>query len=519
MIYRTHSRHRNLRQSRRHRVFVCTLLLALCAGAFAIGIIPAAVADIPTNAADIPAADTDTAAETTTLAPGAAGPIYSPAPAANGFGTGRFNNSVTRAEADADDDGVIHVGVVLPLTGPQAEVAERARRGFALGVEEINAAGRPEGARLQFHYLDSAGTPDGARRAVAGAIEKFPELLLLTGGITRPEATAAAKVADEEGLPFIVSSARISRRRAGGYDSSGIFQLAPPAAARFAALEQLATGNGDIVRLAILFTGDICATEEARRLRAAGAGLNVDLAVWQHFSANRRHLDDLARHLEENPVEIVFACGAPTAVAPLVRVIGERFPNLPVTVFGAAFADPDWLRQLGPAAGNVQVCCRWSPFLSLPGSDAFAAAYTLRYNELPGVFAAEAHAAAHLIGAAVAAGSRRDRAEIIRQLEYMALPTVIGEVRFTAADTPADNGTTAAGIFHNRRPWHLLAWNGVSLEPVDGLAVYTPPAPELETVPETMPATGRDHGGAQPLPRQSTVNPETASHSVSSHFQ
>jgi branched-chain amino acid transport system substrate-binding protein len=470
MIYRPHSHHRDHRRSRRQRLFLCFLLLALGVGAVASGIIPAAAENIPINAAE-----TDSKAETRTSAPGAAGPVYDPVSAADGFDAESSDNDTVRPNASSDDAGIIHVGVVLPLTGLHGEIAERARRGFALAAEEINAAGLPHGARLRFHYLDSAGTPEGARQAVTAAIEGIPALALLTGGLTRPEAGAAARVAAAHGLPFLVSSARIDGLQVG--HSAGIFQLAPPAATRFAALEQLATESEEIIRLAILFTNDICATEVARRLRAASADLDVDLAVWQRFTANRRQLEELAGHLEDNPVEIVFACGDPADVALLVQVIGERFPALPITVFGAAFADPDWLRNLAPAAGKVQVCCRWSPFLSLPGSDDFTAAYTQRYDALPDTCAAEAHAAARIIGTVLASGVNRRGAEIARQLAYMTLPTVIGEIRFTAVDTPADNGTTDAGIFYNRRPWHLLAWNGVNLEPSERLAVYTPPAP------------------------------------------
>jgi branched-chain amino acid transport system substrate-binding protein len=75
----------------------------------------------------------------------------------------------------------IKVGIVLPITGPQAKFGEIERLSFEMAVEEINAKGGVQGKMIELLIEDDTGKPDVGRSAAEKLISQN-KVVMLGGG-------------------------------------------------------------------------------------------------------------------------------------------------------------------------------------------------------------------------------------------------------------------------------------------------------------------------------------------------
>lgn len=104
------------------------------------------------------------------------------------------------------------IGVILPLTGKNARVAQRVLRGVQLGLG-LNGKGAASSFRLA--VVDSEGSPELARKGVERLLED-DNVIAIIGGLMGKTAPAEAAQATELGVPMISLSLR-----------SGITEMGP----------------------------------------------------------------------------------------------------------------------------------------------------------------------------------------------------------------------------------------------------------------------------------------------------
>jgi ABC-type branched-subunit amino acid transport system substrate-binding protein len=94
------------------------------------------------------------------------------------------------------------VGVVLPLSGKNAPVGQRALRGLEMGLG-LNIPG----SNFKLAVMDSEGNPDSARRGVEKLV-KEDNVIAIVGSLLSKTAPAVASKSDELGVPSIALSQR-----------------------------------------------------------------------------------------------------------------------------------------------------------------------------------------------------------------------------------------------------------------------------------------------------------------------
>jgi len=96
-------------------------------------------------------------------------------------------------------EGPVYIGVLLPLTGTQAVMAEDLQEGFLIAQEQINAAGGVLGRRLELIIEDTETRPapgmDAARKLVE--VDKVP---VITGGFSSGVMLPIAAYCQERGI-------------------------------------------------------------------------------------------------------------------------------------------------------------------------------------------------------------------------------------------------------------------------------------------------------------------------------
>jgi len=99
----------------------------------------------------------------------------------------------------AAEQGPVKIGVLLPLTGTQAVMAEDLQEGFLIAQEQINAAGGVLGRRLELIIEDTETRPtpgmDAARKLVE--LDRVP---VITGGFSSGVMLPIAEYCQERGI-------------------------------------------------------------------------------------------------------------------------------------------------------------------------------------------------------------------------------------------------------------------------------------------------------------------------------
>src|SRR5205085_5291064 len=102
--------------------------------------------------------------------------------------------------AQAPRPGAIHIGLLLPLTGPDSARAKSAEEGVRLAAEEVNTAGGVLNRQLDIIVRDSQGTPETATSATRQLIND-DLLTVIIGDLTTVPTLAAADECQRNRIP------------------------------------------------------------------------------------------------------------------------------------------------------------------------------------------------------------------------------------------------------------------------------------------------------------------------------
>lgn len=145
------------------------------------------------------------------------------------------------------------VGVVLPLSGRNAAVGQRALRGLEMGLGL-----HLPGSAFSLAVMDSEGNPDSARRGVERLV-KEDNVISIVGSLLSRTAPAVASKADELGVPNIALSQRSGLTEIG----PTVFRNSLTSGMQVRALVRTSMENLGMKKFAILYPNDSYGVEFA----------------------------------------------------------------------------------------------------------------------------------------------------------------------------------------------------------------------------------------------------------------
>lgn len=143
------------------------------------------------------------------------------------------------------------VGVVVPLSGRNAPVGQRALRGLEMGLG-IHIPG----SGFKLAVMDSEGNPDSARRGVERLV-KEDNVIAVVGSLLSKTAPAVAAKSDELGVPSIALSQRSGLTEIG----PTVFRNSLTSGMQVRALVRTAMEDLGMKKFAILYPNDPYGTE------------------------------------------------------------------------------------------------------------------------------------------------------------------------------------------------------------------------------------------------------------------
>lgn len=311
----------------------------------------------------------------------------------------------------------VNVGVIVPLSGANAQFGINSRNGIQLVADEINANGgiaSMGGAKINLVIADSTSNPTQAA-TVAQRMMSQDNVVAVLGAFASSLTLGISEVTERRGVPLLTMSFS-DEITARGFQN--VFQVVSVGsqigAATFNYTRALAADAGETLeRIAIMYEDTAYGTSQSAGLRKSAADAGIEIVMDEAYPLGITDVSPLINQLRRSDAQVVFPVSYLNDSLLIVRAMRQQGVTIPTVGGAAGYIIPDFRDGLGELADNV---------LSIsPAAYDQSPEYTERFRERFGYFMvheAQEHAACMgcLYSALEAAGTA-DRAAIREQLQ------------------------------------------------------------------------------------------------------
>jgi branched-chain amino acid transport system substrate-binding protein len=377
------------------------------------------------------------------------------------------------SQASAAD--TIKVGIVLPLTGPQAKFGEIEKQSFDMALEEINESGGVKGKTLEFIMEDDTGRPEVGRSVVEKLITK-DKVVMLGGGYSSSVTFGVAGVAQQNRIPFLVNTGSADKITEQGWDY--IFRLNPPVSEYASGVE---TFLAEVVKpktAVILHENSLFGTKGAKSFNESCEKLGIKVLMTEGYEHGGIDFKPVLIKVKQQNPDIVYMISYIMDASLLMRQARELKLTPKLFIGGAAgFTLPEFNQNAGKAANYVVSATLWHQVLPLPGAMDYFTKFKARYNKDTEYHGAEAYAAAYVIKDVLSRAKSFSPEDIKQALSETKLMTVFGPVKFISYDKKTNQNKLTTYVVQWQDGKLQLIWpkdlaNAKYVYPVDWLKTW-----------------------------------------------
>ncbi|WP_333835229.1 ABC transporter substrate-binding protein, partial [Rubrimonas sp.] len=251
----------------------------------------------------------------------------------------------------------INIGVIQPLSGPNAQFGINSRNGIQLVADEINAAGGIQsmgGAQINLIIADATSNPTQAA-TVAQRMMSQDNVVAVLGAFASSLTLAISEVTERRGVPLMTMSFsdEITGR---GFEN--VFQVVSVGsaigAAQFQYTRQLAERNGrPLERIAIMYEDTAYGTSQSAGLRAGAAEAGIEIAMDEAYPLGITDVSPLINQLRRSGAQAVFPVSYLNDSLLIVRSMRQQGIEIPTIGGAAGYIIPDFRDGLGALSDNV----------------------------------------------------------------------------------------------------------------------------------------------------------------------
>ena len=253
--------------------------------------------------------------------------------------------------------GSVNVGVILPLSGANAQFGINARNGIQLAADQINAAGGIKslgGAKINLIVADSTSTPTTAVN-VAQRLLTQNDVVAILGAFVSTLTIAISEVTERRGIPLLTMSFadQITGR---GFEN--IFQVVAKASvigkAQFDDTLAIAAASGQkLERIAIMYEDTAYGTSQAGGLRTGAKNAGVQVVMDEAYPLGITDITPLINKLRSSGAQAVFPVSYLNDSLLIIRAMRQQGITIPAIGGAAGYVIPDFAKGLGEYAEGV----------------------------------------------------------------------------------------------------------------------------------------------------------------------
>jgi len=338
--------------------------------------------------------------------------------------------------------GPLKVGVLLPLTGHQAKFGEMEKNSFELAKAKINAARAKAGQdTIQFVYEDDTGKPDVGRAAMEKLVN-VNKVIMVTGGYSSSVTFAAAAVAQQYRIPFLVNTGSVDKitqpedfnLTTNDGDKFYIYRLNPPVSEYASGLEGLLAEVVKPKTVFIIHENTAFGTKGAKAFQKSADKLGIKVLDVQSYSAGTVDFKPMLSNAKKMKPDMIYMISYVMDAAQLMKQAREI--NMQPKLFvgaGAGFTMPAFKENAGVASRRVVSATLWHQALPIPGAKEYFDTYVKKFDKSPDYHGAEAYAAATVVDNVLQRCKGKYDAQTVKKaLDATDMMTIFAPVKFTA---------------------------------------------------------------------------------------
>lgn len=326
----------------------------------------------------------------------------------------------------------IKLGIVAPMSGPNARYGGFSLNGAQLAVKDINDAGGIDGAKIELFSADSQGTPVEGVSATRRLIDQDGVDFII--GDVSSSVTLAMQPVAEDAEVLLLNAASSNPKityQAGVGGFKWTFRNYPTDENRALIVAKYAAEQRGFTKFAVLSVDSDYGRSAITFTKKYLPGFKGEILSEDYYKEGEVDFRSVLAKIRDNGAEAIILYGLADTTPIIARQMLELGLAGKVTLIGNGEFNTEKTIKSAPKAmeGAVEAAA-WLPQFDSPASKAFVEEFTKTYNEAPNNHAYVHWDTVNLLAKAIKEAGSADKVKVRDALSKIKYQSPVGEVTF-----------------------------------------------------------------------------------------
>jgi branched-chain amino acid transport system substrate-binding protein len=330
------------------------------------------------------------------------------------------------------DEAPIKLGIVAPMSGPNARYGAFSMHGAELAVKEINDAGGVNGHKIELYNADSQGTPVEGVSATRRLIDQ-DEVDFVIGDVSSSVTLAMQPIAEDAGV-LLLNAASSNPKITYGAGVGGFkwtYRNYPTDENRALVVAKYAAEQRGFTKFAVLSVDSDYGRSAIEFTKKYLPDFKGEILSEDYYKEGEVDFRSVLAKIRDGGAQAIIMYGLADTTPIIARQMVELGVAGKVTLIGNGEFNTEKTIAAAPTAleGAVEAAA-WLPAWDSPESKAFVETFTTTYSEAPNNHAYVHWDTVNLLAAAVREAGSIDREAVREALSKIKYKSPVGEVSF-----------------------------------------------------------------------------------------